>query len=141
MPAASARAALNRVLPESRAFIEAEVSRTTTTFRAPSPITVMAGRARARLRATRARICSSMSGSQSLEERGGLAVAEQRLPQQQARHRLLAAPDLQEVQQDDRQGERERRERQGTEKAHDRINPRSWARTNSSADISVVVRR
>src|SRR5207247_1338863 len=40
----------------SLAFMEAEVSSTTTTLRAPSPITVTAGRARARDSARRARI-------------------------------------------------------------------------------------
>jgi len=54
--AASALATSNREGLTSRAFMDAEVSSTTTTLRAPSPIRVTAGRASATDSATRARI-------------------------------------------------------------------------------------
>jgi hypothetical protein len=60
---ASARAASKREGPTSRAFIDADVSSTTTTLRAPSPTTVTTGRARATQSATSARIWRISSGS------------------------------------------------------------------------------
>ena len=61
--AASDRAASNREGETSRAFIDAEVSRTTTTLRAPSPVTVTTGRASARASASSASSCKMSSGS------------------------------------------------------------------------------
>ncbi len=61
--AAPARAASKREGETSRAFIDAEVSSTTTTLRAPWPMTVATGRASARASARSARSCRSSSGS------------------------------------------------------------------------------
>src|SRR5262245_17982402 len=61
--AAWLRATAKRDGDTSVAFIEAEVSSTTTTLRAPWPMTVATGRARATLRASRARSWRSRSGS------------------------------------------------------------------------------
>jgi hypothetical protein len=47
----------------SRAFIDADVSRTTTTLRAPCPMTVATGRARASASARSASNCKMSSGS------------------------------------------------------------------------------
>jgi hypothetical protein len=60
---ASPRAASKRVGDTSRAFMDAEVSSTTTTLREPSPMTVATGLARARLSASRAMIWRISSGS------------------------------------------------------------------------------
>ena len=77
---------------------------------------------------------------QPLEERRGLAVAQSGRPQQQARHGLLAPPHLQEVQEDERQGQREERERQRREEAHTSTRPRSAPSTNSAGGVSVTTR-
>ena len=60
---ASALATSKREGPTSRAFMDAEVSSTSTTLRAPSPVTVTAGRASATDSARRARIWRIRSGS------------------------------------------------------------------------------
>ena len=77
---------------------------------------------------------------QALEERRRLAIAEGGVPQQEARDPALAAADLQEVEQDQRQRQREGREGQRREKAHPSIRPRSWATTNASTGVSVITR-
>ena len=77
---------------------------------------------------------------QPLEERRGLAVADDGLPQQQARHPALAPADLEEVEQDQRQRQPEDREGKRREEAHPRIRPRSWATTKASTGVSVTTR-
>ena len=61
--AASRLAASKRDGETSRDFIDADVSRTTTVFCAPRPITVTAGRASASVNASKARIWRIRSGS------------------------------------------------------------------------------
>ena len=77
---------------------------------------------------------------QPLEEGRRLTVAQDRLPQQEARHPPLAAADLEEVEQDQRQGQPEDREGQRGEEAHPRIRPRSCATTKASTGVSVMTR-
>ena len=77
---------------------------------------------------------------QALEERGRLAVAQRRLPQQQARHPPLAPAHLEEVEEHQRQRQREGRERERGEEAHPSTRPRSWATTNASTGVSVTTR-
>src|SRR5207244_1208156 len=86
--AASDRAASNREGETSRAFIDAEVSRTTTTLRALHPVTVTTGRASARASASSASSCKVRSRPRSRcwkhvdasrEARDPLPVATQRL--------------------------------------------------------------
>ena len=75
-----------------------------------------------------------------LEERRRLAVAQRRIPQEQARHPPLAPADLEEVEQDERQGQRHKGERERREEAHTSRRPRIWESTNSSAGVSPVTR-
>src|SRR6185295_15084779 len=77
---------------------------------------------------------------QALEERGGLAVAKDRLPQHEARHAALAPAHLEEVEQDQRQRQAEDRKGQRREEAHPRIRPRSCATTNASTGVSMMTR-
>ena len=55
---------------------------------------------------------------EALEGGRGLAVARRRLPQQDARHRALAASDLQEVEEQQRRRQREERERERRQEGH-----------------------
>ena len=75
-----------------------------------------------------------------LEERGRLAVAERRIPQEQARHPSLAPTDLEEIEQHQRDGQGEERERERGEKAHATTRPRNCDRTKSSTELSDVKR-
>src|SRR5437867_2509425 len=75
-----------------------------------------------------------------LKERRRLAVAQRRIPQEQARHPPLAPADLEEIEQDERQDERREGEREGREEAHTSSRPRICASTNSSTGVSVVTR-
>ena len=79
--------ASNREGETSCAFIDAEVSRTTTTLRAPCPMTVTTGRARASGQREERQELEEEQGVavQPLEERRGLAVADRGAPQKQAR--------------------------------------------------------
>src|SRR5213076_1283001 len=75
-----------------------------------------------------------------LEERGRLAVAERRIPQEQARHPSLAPTDLEEIEQDERQDQRREGKRKRREEAHTSRRPRIWESTNSSTGASTVTR-
>src|SRR5213080_399498 len=75
-----------------------------------------------------------------LKERRRLAVAQRRIPQEQARHPPLAPADLEEIEQDERQDERREGKREGREEAHTSSRPRICASTNSSTGVSVVTR-
>ncbi len=75
-----------------------------------------------------------------LEERGRLAVAERRIPQEQTRHPPLPAADLEEVEEDERQREPEEGERERREEAHTVRRSRICESTNSSTDVSTVTR-
>ena len=77
---------------------------------------------------------------QPLEEGRGLAIAQRRRPQEQARHPTLAAPHLQEVQHHERQREREEQERERREERHASTSPFSCASTNASTGVSVITR-
>src|SRR2546428_2316855 len=77
---------------------------------------------------------------EALKERRRLAVAQRRIPQEQARHPPLAPADLEEIEQDERQDERREGEREGREEAHTSSRPRICASTNSSTGVSVVTR-
>src|SRR5262249_2842840 len=77
---------------------------------------------------------------QALEERRRLTVAQRGAPEQEARHRSIAAADLQEVEQHQRDGQREQRQCKRSEEAHATTRPRSWARTNGSTGESEVMR-
>ena len=77
---------------------------------------------------------------QPLEERRGLTIAEARLPQQQARHRALAPPHFQEVQQDERQRQTEQGQRERRQETHAWTRPFNCDSTNSSTGVSVITR-
>src|SRR5205823_12263644 len=75
-----------------------------------------------------------------LEERGRLAVAQRRIPQEQARHPPLAPADLEEVEQDERQDQRREGKRKRREEAHTSRRPRTWESRNSSTGASTATR-
>jgi hypothetical protein len=75
-----------------------------------------------------------------LEEGGGFTVAHRGVPQEQARHRPLAPAHLEEVEQDQRNRQREEGQRDGCQEAHATTRPRSWASTNSSIGTSEAIR-
>ena len=77
---------------------------------------------------------------QPLKEGRGLAVPQGGIPEQQARHRHLAAPHLEEIQEEQRDGEPSQGEGERTQKAHDSRSPLSWRSTNSSTGVSVTTR-
>ena len=62
---------------------------------------------------------------EALEEGRGLAIAQRRIPEEEARHRRLATPHLEEVQEHERDGQRTDQQREGREKAHARRSPLS----------------
>src|SRR5207245_7081945 len=78
---------------------------------------------------------------QTLEEGGGLSVAERRLPQEEARQQALAAAHLEEVEEHQRERQGEQAEGQGREEVHESSSPRSCARRKSSIGASVLTRR
>src|SRR5207249_1356627 len=69
-----------------------------------------------------------------------LAVAQRRIPQEQARHPPLAPANLEEIEQDEREDQRRESERERREEAHTSRRPRICASTNSSTGVSVVTR-
>lgn len=77
---------------------------------------------------------------QPLEEGGRLAVAQLGAPEHQARDPPLTPAHLQEVQEHERRGDSEHRERERRQKAHATIRSRSCATTNSSTGVSVLTR-
>jgi len=77
---------------------------------------------------------------QALEEGGGLAVAPRRIPQQEAGHRRFPPPHLEEIQEDEGDGQRTDEQGQGGEEAHARSNPLSCRRVISSTGVSVTTR-
>ena len=77
---------------------------------------------------------------QPLEEGRGLAVAERRVPEEQARHRLRPPAHLQEVQEQQRHGEAREQERERREEAHATRKPLSCRSMNSSTGVSVTTR-
>src|SRR5213079_3386195 len=116
---ASALATSKREGPTSRAFMDAEVSSTSTTLRAPSPVTVTAGRASATDSARRARIWRIRSGSRwSRWKKADASRSRSDGSQEQARHPSLAPTDLEEIEQDERQDQRREGKRKRREEAH-----------------------
>ena len=77
---------------------------------------------------------------QALEEGGGLAVAQGRLPEQEARDRHLPAAHLQEVQEQQRHREGAEQQRERAQEVHASSSPLSWRSMNSSTGLSVTTR-
>ena len=123
--------------------MDAELSMTIATRLLPCPITVIAGRARASGQGEQGEDLEDEQrvALQPLEEGRGLAVAQGGVPEQQARHRHLAAPHLEEVQEEQRARESAGQEQgERTQEAHDSRSPLSWRSTNSSTGVSVTTR-
>ena len=77
---------------------------------------------------------------QPLEEGRSLAVAQRRVPEEEARHHRLPAPHLEEVEKQERDCQEPGEQRERREEAHASRSPLSWRSTISSTGVSVVTR-